>query len=130
MLQKFDIFHSFVKFTPELEFEDRIHFLNLSRVRKEDGFIQLDLYKKKIRITLSNDFRSFAPVKQKTNFIKCFVSTVKEICPSEVLMLIFISSQINGVPGLSIQKRKDDPDDKPEVWKAKEITYSIFFFQG
>ena len=46
ILENFNSYHSRLKFTHEIEFENTLSFLNLLMIRKEDGIIETNWHRK------------------------------------------------------------------------------------
>ena len=77
--------HNKIKFTNEIESNNKLSFLDVKVTRENNNFIT-DVYRKPTFTGLGLNFNSFTPIKYKINNIKCLLFRTYEICSSFSLL--------------------------------------------
>lgn len=77
LLEDLNKFHPNIVYTHEIETEKRINFLDVTIIRRDNGSISTNIYKKQTKTNRSINFLSRHPPHQKKNIIK---NEVRRIC--------------------------------------------------
>ena len=108
VLSRFNGSHTNVNFMAQDEAEGRLNFLDVCVIKRPDGSLKREVYRKKTWTGQYIHFDSFAPLRQKRNLIHCLTGRALKICTAdsldqelEFLRDVFVQ---NGYPMRFIQK--------------------------
>ena len=126
ILENFNSYHSRLKFTHEIEFENTLSFLNLLMIKKEDGIIETNWHRKNTFSGKYLNYFSNHPLQQKIAIIKNLVDTAillsHEKFHDENLEIIKNLLMLNSYPENFIKKHI-----KNRIFQLKNKDRNSFF---
>ena len=100
--------HNNLKFTSEAENENRLSFLDVCLIRREDGSLSRSVHRKATWSGQYLHFKSFAPIKYKRGLVRCLFDRIRRIVTpdqlEEEVNLLHETLKDNGYPARFIDK--------------------------
>ena len=124
LLNEFNNAHPSIRFTLEIENNNKLPFLDVLLERDELGTLRRSVYRKSTWVGQYTHFNSFVPLRYKRNLVRCLAFRANKICSSETLegelRLIRSVLQDNGYPEPFIKKNLTYKEPSPDVITARK----------
>eukprot|EP00794_Sanderia_malayensis_P004073 gene4073-4626_t len=104
VVEKLESFHENIKFTYELEKENKISFLDISLISNADGSFDTTVFRKETDTDIYLNWKSFAPLKWKRGTIRTLLLRAHNNCSNseylnkEIAHLRHVFTVLNGYP--------------------------------
>ena len=83
--EEFNLAHSSIMFTLEVECSNMIHFLDVQLLRCPNGELERSVHRKPTWTDQYTHFHSFVPLIQRRNLVRCLFNRANKICSSSTL---------------------------------------------
>ena len=135
LMDQFNRAHKLLTFTIEKEVNNQLAFLDVRLTRRIDGSLQRDVYRRKTWNGQYTNFKSFVPIRQKQNLVRCITFRARNICSDDTLEqeLAFIKNifRENGYPDRFIEKNmRPVSTEAPVTTVARKKLFICLPFNG